>query len=382
MHLKELRLLDFRNHHDSKFEFSPCVNILLGENGQGKTNVIEAISYLCTTKSFYAGGDSEALKFDAEMFEVSGAFELEHASDSIARVAYERETGRKVFTINRQPQERFSTVIGKYPVVICAPENAPITMGGPSERRTFVDFVLSQSAPSYLAALMEYRRVIKHRNRILSDARDSGESCDEMLGPWDEQLLKLGSQIMSRRKQFVDEFQAYLQSAYEKLVGEEEIPQMAYEPATKDGVASSEEEFRSRLELGLQRLRSVEMKIGASLVGPHRDEFSCAINERELRKFASQGQHKTFLVALKVAEFFYLKERCDETPILLLDDLFSELDERRAQRLLEFTASLSQTFITSTTLHLFDKTFEFGDKARKFYIRSGRIIEDPAMVLA
>ncbi|HLX11870.1 MAG TPA: DNA replication and repair protein RecF, partial [Bacteroidota bacterium] len=222
MYLKTLHLGNFRNHADSTFEFAPGVNILLGDNGQGKTNIIEAIAYLCTTKSFFAHSDGEALNFGTPFFEIEGTFVPERGMESSPRVAYEAATEKKVYSINRAPAERFSSVIGKYPVVICAPEHAPITMGGPGERRTFVDFVLSQSAPAYLSTLMEYKRVVKHRNKVLAEARDAGRLNPEMIEPWNEQLINLGGQLMARRSRFVEEFQSYLHEAYDRLVDGEE----------------------------------------------------------------------------------------------------------------------------------------------------------------
>jgi DNA replication and repair protein RecF len=374
MRLTTLTLRNFRNHTHSHFEFADRSNILLGDNGQGKTNVIEAISYLCLTKSFYANSDAVVANFDEDLFEIEGVCVSDHGHDSRPRVAYDKTSGKKAVFINRQPLETFSSIIGKFPVVICSPDHAPITLGSPGDRRKFVDFVISQSNPGYLATLVEYRRTLKQRNRILSEAREMHADAAMLLESWNEQLVQLGGYLMMRKKKFVDEFQSYFQTAYRQLVGEEEAPAIEYVPNGATADIESEEKFRQVLWTSLREKRSAELAAGITLTGPHRDEFACTINGHDLRKFASQGQHKTYLVSLKLAEFFYLKERCNETPMLLLDDIFSELDERRAARLIEFVGNISQTFITSTTLHNIER-LGMMDRSKKFVISRGKVIE-------
>jgi DNA replication and repair protein RecF len=375
MRLLSLSLHHFRNHRNSSFEFGEGTNIFLGDNGEGKTNVIEAISYLCLTKSFYAGGDTLVLRFGEHLFEVEGRIVADSGADNLVRVAYAEPQVEKVFTINRKRVDRLSAVIGKFPVVICSPEHAPITMGAPGERRKFVDLVLSQSNAPYFHDLLEYRRVLKHRNRILLDARIARADCSDLIGPWDEQLVAFGARIIVRRKSFIDEFQSFMQSAYGRFVEKEEVPSIEYRPTSRMLPSADEVQTREMLRLELEERRVEERKSGTTLIGPQRDEFILSINGLELRKFASQGQHKTFLVALKMAEFFFLKDRCSETPILLLDDVFSELDEHRVGRVLRFVGDLSQTFITSTSPQMFETTVVPNERHRKFLIRHGTVAD-------
>lgn len=375
MRLNYLRLRGFRNHAHSSLDFGSGANVVLGDNGEGKTNIIEAISYLCLTKSFYAVSDSLALNFSEDLFEVEGNFTHDRGHTSTVRVAYSRSQNTKTYTINRQHIEPFSSVIGKYPVVICSPEYLPVTTSGPSERRRFIDFVISQSNRLYFQHLVEYRRVLRHRNKILFDAKISRTNPDAVLEPWNEQLLMLGSSIMWKRSQFIGAFHNYITSAYSHLVGAEEEPTLEYCPSVYGIDLESEQTAKQMLTEKLREKHSEELRFGTSLVGPHRDEVALKINGRDLRKFASQGQHKTFLVALKIGEFFYLKDFCDETPVMLLDDIFSELDEHRAQNLLRFVRDLSQVFITSTSPHYFDATLSFGERDRKFTVRQGTIVE-------
>jgi len=381
MRLTSLSLRHFRNHLNSDFEFGDGTNIFLGSNGEGKTNVIEAISYLCLTKSFYAGGDSLVLRFGESMFEVEGKISADSGIESTVRVAFSEPAGEKLFSINRKRIERLYTVIGQFPVVICSPEHAPITMGSPSERRKFVDLILSQSNAAYFQDLLEYRRVLKHRNKILFNARTSRSDPEGVIDPWDEQVAALGARIMMRRMTFVREFRSFVSSAYVQFVEKEEQPSIEYAPTVAMADAADESNVQQLLREALREKREEERKIGTTLIGPQRDEFRLAINGLELRKFASQGQHKTFLVALKMAEFFFLKDRCRETPILLLDDVFSELDDQRVTRVLRFVGELSQTFITSTSAQLFEMTVPANDRNRKFSIHGGAVVNwNPAEV--
>ncbi|MGA2623147.1 MAG: DNA replication and repair protein RecF [Bacteroidota bacterium] len=371
MRLTSLRLQNFRNHLQLSFEFGPGTNVLLGDNGQGKTNIIEAISYLCLTKSFYASTDAVVLNFEETMFEIEGTLCSDSATENRVRVVYDKQVPRKAYFINRRSVEPFSSVIGKFPVVICSPEHAPITMGSPGDRRKFVDLVISQSNESYFKTLIEYRHTLKQRNRILFDAKISGRDVSGTLDPWSEQLITLGGTLMHRRKTFMQEFQPYVRSAYHRLVEVREEPSIEYLPAVSSEETSTDIEFQNLLRLSVGERSVEERQIGTTLVGPHRDEFACKINGQDLRKFASQGQHKTFLVALKLAEFFYLKERCNETPLMLLDDIFSELDEHRSGRLLSFVGDISQTFITSTALQIMGNVIDFDGRNRKFFINPG-----------
>jgi len=381
MHLTELRLRQFRNHSDSWFDFGDGTNILLGDNGQGKTNVIEAISYLCLTRSFFATNDALAVQFENPLFEIEGTFVADSTVKYSVRVAYDIRQEEKLCTINRHPVEPFSTIIGKFPVVICAPEHAPITSEGPFERRKFVDFVLSQSYPAYFQHLLEFRKILKQRNKILLDGKLSKTDCSKLLIPWNEQLVTHGSFLMMRRKQFVDEFQTCIQSAYQQIAGEEEQPHLEYVPQCSLDQIDDEQNVRTALMADLDKKHDSELRYGITLVGPHRDEFGMKINGLDIRKFASQGQHKTFLVALKIGEFFYLKDRCNETPIMLLDDIFSELDGSRSSRLLQFVETLSQTFITSTNRQIFEENAEFGGRNKLFTIQNGTVVQQSSLAV-
>ncbi len=375
MHLNNLRIKNFRNHKDSYFDFGSKTNLIVGENGEGKTNVIEAIGYLCLTKSFYALNDKTVINYNNDLFEVEGEIENNKSDILKIRIAYSDNQNEKVYTINKHRVAPLSTVIGKFPVVICAPEYGPVTTAGPSERRKFIDFVISQSNSKYFQNLIEYRRIIKNRNKILLNSKIKNQNTKELLEPWNEQLIEKGTYLILTRKKFVGEFKDYVQSSYDKIVDKKERTSIEYRPGISQDINVDEDKIREIFREQLYKSSSEELKINSTLVGPHRDELVFKINDLDLRKYASQGQHKTFLVSLKIAEYFYLKERCNETPILLLDDVFSELDEKRSLRFLEFIETLSQAFITATTLNIFSKYSLVDNNHKLFNIKDGSVIE-------
>lgn len=373
MLIENIRLKNFRNHTDSYLECGEKANIILGDNGEGKTNLLEVISYISLTKSFYASNDSVIVRIGESIFQIEANMVSDNGIKTKIHIGYDLTTGEKVYSINNRRIEKFSSIIGKFPIVFLSPENSNITFGGPAERRKFLDMVLSQSNQTYFEDLSEYRKVVRHRNKILSDAKFLKNDPIALLEPWNEQLIRFGTRIMVRRRNFISEFQEYIFSAYKKLVDLREVPSMDYEPSFKTGNSEKDEMVFENFKTEIDRKHKEELRLGSTLVGPHRDEISFKINGLELRKFASQGQHKTFFVALKIGEFFYLKERCRENPILLLDDVFSELDDNRAQQMLLLIENLNQTFITSTNFDIFDKVLSFGEKNKKVIVRNGKI---------
>lgn len=371
MRLTELRLRNFRNHRDSSFEFNDGTNVLLGDNGQGKTNVIEAVAYLGFTKSFYATHDSSAVQVGHQLFEVNGIFIKEPQREYSVRLAYSLEKKEKLYSVNRGIVEQFASAIGQFPIVVCSPEHAPITTEGPSERRKFVDLILSQSNATYLQNLIDYRKVLRQRNAILLEGMKFKQSVDQQLEPWTEQLLKHGSYLMLKRKQFIGEFGEFIREAYRRIVGDGEEPALEYEPAVDITGIISDRDIYELLRKKANERSADEKRMGTTLVGPHRDEFRMEINGLDLRRYASQGQHKTYLVAVKIGEFRYLQDRCGEPPVLLLDDIFSELDDIRSARLLSYVGSISQTFVTTTRPLIFRGAVQEQKNVTTFYIRNG-----------
>lgn len=369
MVLTKIHLSNFRNHADTSIHFGNGVNALLGYNGQGKTNILEAISYLGLTKSFYASGDATVLQIGKEGFDIDGSIRSDSGVTHQIEVRYERPSGKKRLLIDRAQPETMAAVIGRFPVVILSPENSRVTSGGPGDRRRFLDILLSQVSAAYLADLLEYRRVLRQRNKILGDAKVSGADCEEMLAPWTEALITRGSRIIERRARFASEFQPYMLEGYHTLVPEGEEPEFRYRTVVEAVVPGADVE--QQMVAKLRERHGEERRKGVTLVGPHRDDLSFLLNGISVHEFASQGQHKSFLVALKVAEFHYLRDRRGEAPMLLLDDVFSELDERRGGNILRLVTSLGQAIITATDERVFHASIPWNDHHRRFFVESG-----------
>jgi DNA replication and repair protein RecF len=233
-----------------------------------------------------------------------------------------------------------------------------------------MDVLLSQLSRVYLDDLLHYRQVLRQRNRILASAKQSGTLREDTLEPWDRSLAEYGAKIISRRGTFLSEFGTYVENAYARLMDDKESPSLHYQTASEVRSPERPEILAADLLEKMRRRRGEESRRGLSLVGPHRDEIVLRLNGVEVQKYASQGQHRTLLIALKMGEFSYLKERRGETPILLLDDVFSELDEHRAQRLLENIVHVGQTIITTTDDGKV-RTSQSGNEDRVFYVEQG-----------
>jgi DNA replication and repair protein RecF len=370
MKVGNVRLENFRNHQHTVLHLGPGVNVLLGNNGQGKTNILEAISCLGLTKSFYAANDATLVRLGQDIFEIEGTVADDAGLEYGIRVTYSKELLEKAFVINDVRIERLASVIGMFPTVILSPENSAITFGGPADRRRFIDLLLSQLSRTYFDDLLEYRQILRQRNRILADGKHDGVRND-VLEPWNHSLATYGARIIQKRVHFIKEFSGYVVRSYGDLVDAREVPSLEYSTSVETGTEEVSARITELMLAELERKRSEEIRRGLSLVGPHRDELLLQLNGTSLQKYASQGQHKTFLIALKIAEFFYLKEKRNETPILLLDDVLSELDENRSKRLLGHIAELGQTIITTTDESPFHDTIPWGHEHRKFHVEQG-----------
>jgi DNA replication and repair protein RecF len=379
--IRDIHVHKFRNHSQTDVVFGEGVNALLGQNGEGKTNLLEAISYLCLTKSFFGSADGTVLQIGQERFEVSGELEGDTGIRYNVAVAYDHTEKEKKFFINRTRVEKFADVVGQFPVVVLSPESGAITTGGPADRRRFLDFVISQASKVYLEDLLQYRRVLRQRNKALFDSRVSRTEARDLLEPWNEELVDRGARIVHRRHLFLGEFQPLVIDSYGSIAGGAESPGITYEPSVSTKESASEEEIKQAFGVELKRKANEEKRFGITLVGPHRDELVLQINNLGVRSHASQGQHKTFLVALKMAEFLYLQNKRNEKPILLLDDIFTELDEHRVERLLGLTGSAGQAFVTSTNGAAFPVDFNWATGNKRFSVHGGMVEHEGARLL-
>lgn len=368
-----VEMVNFRNHSRTTLDCAEGVNVLVGDNGEGKTNAIEAVTYLSLTKSFYAASDAVVLRTGSEEFLVRGTFESDARIHRSVEVRYRRDTARKTFLVDRGEVESLASVVGEIPAVVLSPEQTGITMGAPTERRKFLDLVIAQASRQYLRGLLEYRRILRQRNKVLLDAKLQRRDPGKVLEPWNRGLIETGSALMEQRATFLQSFQTFLEQNYSIVAGNGERPGAEYQPSFR--VLSWEDPagLRRSFEEELEQSEDEERRTGATAVGPHRDEVEFTINGVSARKFASQGQHRTLLVALKCAEYDYLEQQKGETPILLLDDVFGELDSHRSERLVGHIQTLGQVFVTTTDLRSFPGGFPLDAGSAVFRVTGGAV---------
>jgi len=367
MILRSLHLRSFRAHTETELALAPTVNLLYGPNGVGKTNVLEAIHYLCLTKSFTASRDRYAVRKEAPYFEVEGTFEGVRQKPMAVRLAYVPGEGKKMF-VNGAELDRLADIVGVLPVVIFSPEDADLTAGGPSERRRFLNNILSQARPVYMDDLLKYRRARRQRNEVLKSYKKRPDPPPpELLAPWTEELVSIGSKVVHRRQQFLQTFHEYLTAAYEKIDAVAERPSIEYDTIADLDSDVTNDDVEAAFRTALDDKKHSEHDRGTTLVGPQRDELIFRLDDLEVRRYGSQGQHRTFAMALKLAQYFYLDDRSDTTPLLLLDDAFAELDARRTEVFLDLLRSdaVGQSVITATSRTAFDAVLGFGMDAHR-----------------
>lgn len=355
MKAKSIKLQYFRNHEKTELEFAPHVNLITGPNGAGKTNLIDAIHYLCMSRSFVSASDQYIAHFDEKYFMISGHFKGSIRPEFKIGCSYSRGEGKKIF-VNDSPLDRFSDLIGQVPVVVLSPLDLKLTSDGPVERRSFVDSMISQISSAYLRQLIDYRKIRRQRNKLLQEYRGSLSSLKTLLEPWDIQLCKTGAAIIKKRADVLQRFQDYLLMQYQTITGLKLKPSLKYQTITEntDSVDSIFEDFAQLLDDNFEK----EAEREQTIVGPHRDEIVFYLDDMELRNFGSQGQHRLFSMSLKMAQLFYYSDELDDLPIMLLDDLFGNLDQQKTDTITEtLNTHAGQTFITSASDKPFDHSF-------------------------
>lgn len=339
MIIKSIELADYRNYEELNLTFDRGTTILYGDNAQGKTNILEAVYLAATTKSHKGSKDREIIRFGKEEAHIRTYLEKENVGTRVDM--HLRKAGSKGIAIDGQKIKRAADLLGLCNVVFFSPEDLGIIKNGPAERRRFVDMELCQLDSIYLNDLNNYNKIVNQRNKLLKDMYLS-PGLKETLGIWDMQLVAYGSKIIERRKGFVSQLNEIIYEIHKRLSGGKEELKIKYEPDT------SVDDFESKLFMNMDR----DMKLKMTSVGPHRDDFVFQIGGMDARKFGSQGQQRTAALSLKLAEIELVKKITNDTPVLLLDDVLSELDSSRQQLLLAGMGDI-QTIITCTGLEEF-----------------------------
>lgn len=386
MILEDLFLADFKNYHNCSFSFSPKLNFIYGENGNGKTNILEAVSMLCYTKSFLMNAEADCVKYGENAFEITGAFRNRMDSKSTVKFLYHKEENTKQLLCDNDKVTRSNDFLGRFPLVVLSPYDLKLTMGLQQDRRRNFDLLISQISKVYLNDLRKYSKMIKQKNSLLKDnlvtKRYSYKELRDLVLVWNTELLDLAVKLMIRRLDFVEEFKSYITDCFERIVGSGYKPVISYQSEIFDENDISGyniDILKKKLQEVLDEKLDTEIKRGISLTGPHRDNYMFYMDKAgelfEMRTSASQGEHKTFVVALKLSEFGYINENLKHTntgePVLLLDDVFSELDKGRIKRISELITDFNQVFITTTDKDHFGILKDNFTDSRTFHIVNG-----------
>ena len=342
MFLSSINLRNIRKHTNSRIDFTNGINYIIGSNGVGKTSVLESIYYLSTTKSCVTSSDAEVVKLGENDFNIQGDFK--GLTNDKAQVIYSGTENKKNYILNNKTINKFSDIIGKFPVVLLSPADHKITQGYPADRRKFVDSVISQASQTYLDKVIEYNRILKQRTFLLNRIRENNFNRDNELDAWNEKLIYTGVEIIKHRANFINEFEIYIQESFDEILSDKEKPGIYYY-YLDDKCGDNLESGFSHL---LKQKEEDEIRRGVNLVGPHKDDFIFNINDISLKNYGSQGQHKTFQTVLRFAEYFYLKDKKENTPVFLLDDVFGELDSERAKAISNYLSTVGQAIITLT----------------------------------
>jgi recF protein len=339
LYLKKLAVAQFKNYTASSFNFTERIIGICGLNGKGKTNLLDAVNYLCFTKSYFTKSDALTLQFGSDGFRLEGEFIAGDPGNEQKVVCIYRNMLKKELYLNDVPYEKFSGHIGKFPCVMIAPDDVEIITGGSEERRKFIDTVLSQMDPGYLQQLIMYNKVLLQRNSLLKRFAEQGNIDWNLLEVLDTQLIQPGIQIHTKRKIFTAQMIPVVSRFYNEIAGNDELVSLTYESQL------NENNFNDLL----QKCREKDLILQRSNTGIHKDDLGILLNDRIFKNIASQGQRKSLLFALKLAEFEILKKAKGFAPILLLDDVFEKLDDERMNNLLQWVSKDNgQVFITDT----------------------------------
>ena len=347
MILKQISILNYKNLEQVELEFSPKMNCFIGQNGMGKTNLLDAVYYLSFCKSATNPIDSQNMMHDKDFFVIQGVYESESGDREEVYCGMKRRQ-KKVFKRNKKEYSRLSDHIGFIPLVMVSPADTELIAGGSEERRRFMDVVISQYDKEYLEALIRYNKALQQRNTLL---KAEAEPDEELLAVWEEMMAMTGEVVYRKRCEFIDEFIPTFQTFYSHISQDKETVNLSYESHAKHGSLLNQ----------LKESRVRDRIMGYSLKGVHKDDLTMQLGEYPIKREGSQGQNKTYLIALKLAQFDFLRRTGSNTiPLLLLDDIFDKLDASRVEQIVKLVSGdrFGQIFITDTNRDHLDKIMQ------------------------
>lgn len=369
MQINNLKLRNFRNYNSLNIEFKEAFNIIYGNNAQGKTNIIEAIFLCASGRSHRTSKDNELLKYGLDSFVIKLLLDKKNIKEEI-EITYNSEV-RKRIRINEIPVKKIGDLMGHLNAVIFSPEDLLLIKQGPAERRRFADITLSQLRPSYFYDLQQYAKILYQRNTLLKSITFKKE-LEDTLDVWDRHLVKTGTRIMKARSNFVIKLDTLAKLRHYKLTNNEENLSLKYNPSFEYNIGSHDMDMEDNFTKVLARNRGREIQKGTTIIGPHRDDIDIILNGESTKIYGSQGQQRTSVLSMKLAEIDLMKEESGDYPVLLLDDVLSELDDRRKEYLLESINGV-QTFITCTDRRFFQRSTE---ATEFFYVEGGNIVNN------
>lgn len=347
MRLTELSLKQYRNYQAQTVSFSPHINVLIGENAQGKTNLLEAIYVLALTRSHRTSNDRELIKFGEAFAKITGKVARADKTTTLELVVANQ--GKKA-RVNGIEQAKLSQYLGQLNVVLFAPEDLTIVKGSPAQRRRFIDMEFGQMNPRYLYALSQYKALLKQRNQYLKQLKYHQQHDLVLLSVLSDQLADFGGQIVAERTRLLAQMSEFAAVIHQTIASDKEQLAFHYQSQVAEADRASAAAATAALSQLFESNRAREIEQGTTLVGPHRDDVAFMVNGKNVASFGSQGQQRTTALAVKLAEIDLMKAQTGEYPLLLLDDVLSELDDNRQTHLLAAIQDKVQTFLTTTSL--------------------------------
>lgn len=369
MHIKTLKLKNYRNYEQLDVLFNDKINVIIGENAQGKTNLMEAFYVLAFTKSYRTPKENELIYWGKDFAKIEGTIEQKNRTFPLEIVITSK--GKKA-KLNHIEQKRLSDYIGALNIVMFAPEDLALVKGPPQVRRRFIDMELGQIQPSYIYHLGQYQQVLKQRNHLLKQMQRKQMNDLTMLQILTEQLIEHATTVLERRFAFLDLLRKWSKPIHGNISRNLEKLEIEYNPTIDVSEDANKEKIETIYLESFHKVQEKEIERGTTLLGPHRDDLTFYINGKDVKVFGSQGQQRTTALSIKLAEIDLIHHEVGEYPILLLDDVFSELDDHRQSHLLSTIQGKVQTFVSTTNVAgIHHETLE---KAELFHIDKGRIV--------
>ncbi|GAA4724529.1 DNA replication/repair protein RecF [Brevibacillus fulvus] len=368
MYLRELSLRHYRNYESLSLSFDGPIHLFIGNNAQGKTNVLESIYVLALAKSHRTAREKELISWNAEYATIRSDVQRRYGS---VRLELQLTPKGKRAKINGIEQQKLSEYVGALNVVMFAPEDLSIVKGAPAQRRRFIDMEIGQVSPTYLYYLSNYNKVLAQRNQFLKDLASKKNHSDDMLVIWNTQLAELAVKLLQKRFEFIQKLEQWAKEIHTGITAGKESLSIHYENSSPVTVEMDISEGTQAMISAYEAMFEREKLRGSTLIGPHRDDFTLQVNGMNVQTYGSQGQQRTSALSLKLAEIELIREEVGEYPVLLLDDVLSELDEHRQTLLLETIQNKVQTFVTTTGVE--GLKHQVLQQASRHYVREGNI---------